>query len=108
MTVTFDSVELKNPEPFDIDRQVLISDTVLLSGKHSIQSTTETAIEATIKCHSDTIGDVTSLRAKIGTEGSLVVDGTTYTKCHISSWSNIEWASNQWEYSVGFKQDTTT
>ena len=107
MTVTFDGVELKNPEPFDMGRQVIINDTVLLSGKHSIQDTTETAIEVTIKCHSDTIGDVTNLRAKIGTEGSLVVDGTTYTKCHISSWSDIEWAKDKWEYSASFKQDTT-
>ena len=107
MTVTFDSVELKSPEPFEVDRQVLIGDTVLLSGKHSVQGTTETAISCTIKCHTETASDVSTLRAKIGTEGSLVVDVTTYTKCHISSWSETEWAKDKFEYTIGFKQDTT-
>ena len=107
MTITFDGVELKNPEPFDIDRQVLINDTILLSGKHSIQGSSETAIETKIKCHTASISDVTNLRAKIGTEGSLVVDGTTYTKCHISSWGEMEWGNDQWEYTIGIKQDTT-
>lgn len=107
MSVTFDGVTLKNPEPFELNHQIILADTVLLSGKHSIQGSSETAIEVTIKCHTDSIGDVTSLRAKIGTEGSLVVDSTTYTKCHISSWNDIEWANGKWEYSATFKQDTT-
>ena len=107
MTVTFDSITLQNPEPFEIDRQVLINDTVLLSGKHSIQDSTETAISCTIRCSTETASHVSDMRAKIGTEGSLVVDGTTYTKCHISSFSSSEWAKDKYEYTVGFKQDTT-
>jgi hypothetical protein len=107
MSVTFDSVALRNPEPFDIDRQVNISDTVLLSGKHSIQGSSETAVSLTIKCHTDTYSDVTSLRAKIGTKASLVIDSTTYTQCYISSWSEREWSKDKWEYTAGFKQDTT-
>jgi bifunctional N-acetylglucosamine-1-phosphate-uridyltransferase/glucosamine-1-phosphate-acetyltransferase GlmU-like protein len=107
MSVTFDSVELKNPEPIDIDHQVSINDTVLLSGKHSIQGSSETSISATFKCHTETYLYVTNLRAKIGTEASLVIDSTTYTKCHISAWSEKEWAKDKWEYTVGFKQDTT-
>ena len=107
MTITFDSVELMNPAPFEIDRQVIINDTVLLSGKHSIQSTDETAISLTLKCQTDTLSDVTNLRAKIGTEASLVIDGTTYTKCHISSWSETEWTPGKYEYNLGIKQDTS-
>lgn len=106
-TVTFDGIELKNPEPFDIDPQVLIKDTVLLSGKHSIQSASETAIACVIKCHTDSISDVANLRAKIGTEGSLIDGSDTYTKCHISSWKEVLWTKGKWEYTVGFKQDTT-
>lgn len=107
MTITFDSITLQNPEPFEIDRQVIINDAILLSGKHSIQGTTETAISCTIKCHTETASHVSDLRAKIGTEASLIVDGTTYTKCHISSWSESEWAKGKYEYQIGFKQDTT-
>ncbi|MBC2746258.1 MAG: hypothetical protein HF975_04480 [ANME-2 cluster archaeon] len=105
--ITFDGVELKHPEPFEIDPQVIVNETVLLSGKRSLQSSSETAVSVTIKCHTDTISDVTNLRAKIGTEGSLVVDSTTYTKCHISAWSEVLWSKGKWEYTVGFKQDTT-
>lgn len=107
MTITFDSIVLRNPEPFKIDRQPIVNDAVLLSGKHSLQSTSETAISCTISCHTETASHVSDLRAKIGTEGSLVIDGTTYTKCRISSWSESEWAKDKYEYSVGFKQDTT-
>jgi hypothetical protein len=107
MTITFDSIELKNPEPFDIDRQVIIADTVLLSGKHSIQATTETAILCTITGYTDTESNITNLRAKIGLEKSLVVDSDTYTKCYISSFTSKLWAKGEWIYTVGFKQDTT-
>ena len=107
MTITFDSVELKNPEPFDIDPQVIVGDTVLLSGKHSMQGTTETAISCTIKCSSETKSDMTNLRAKIGTEASLVIGSDTYTKCRIVSWSESEWAKGEYEFTVSFKQDTT-
>ena len=107
MTITFDGITLQNPEPFEIDRQPILNDTVLLSGKHSIQGSSETAISCTIRCSTETASHVSDLRAKIGTEGSLVVDGTTYTKCHISSWSESEWAKSKYEYVAGFKQDTT-
>lgn len=107
MTITFDSVTLQNPEPFDIDRQVIVNDTVLLSGKHSLQASSETAILCKIKCHTETASHVSDLRAKIGTEGSLVVDSDTYTKCRITSWSETEWAKDKYEYAVGFSQDTT-
>ena len=107
MTITFDSVELVNPEPFEINQQVLTGDTVLLSGKHSLQGTTETAISCTIKCHSETKSDMTNLRAKIGVEGSLIIGSDTYTKCRIVSWSESEWAKGKYEFTASFKQDTT-
>lgn len=108
MTVTFDGVELKNPMPFTINPQVLLNDTILLSGKHSIQGSTETAITCTITGYTATESDITNLQAKIGTEGSLVVDITTYTKCSISTFSSKLWAKGEWTYTVGFRQDTTT
>ena len=107
MTVTFDNVPLQNPEPVELDYQPIVNDTVLLSGKHSIQGSSETAILCTIKCHTDTYTNVSNLRAKIGAAKSLVIDGSTYTKCWISSWSETEWADGKWEYTVGIKQDTT-
>jgi len=107
MTVTFDSVELKNPMPFTINPQVLLNDTVLLSGEHSIQGSAETAISCTITGYTATESDITSLRAKIGTEGSLVVDSDTYTKCNIATFSSRLWAKGEWMYTVGFRQDTT-
>lgn len=107
MTVTFDSVELIDPAPFEIDPQVLINDTILESGEHSIQSSTETAISVTFHCTTSNENDVTNLRAKIGTEASLVIDSDTYTKCHIASFKSSLWAPGVWTYTVSFKQDTT-
>ena len=108
MTVTFDTVELPNPTPFDIDRQVLLTDTVLLSGRHSLQGTSQTAITCSITGYTDTESDITNLRAKIGTEGTLMVDSTSYDKCHIAAFTSKLWAKGEWTYTIGFKQDTTT
>lgn len=107
MTITFDSVELIDPAPFDENPQVLSNDTVLESGKHSCQTSSETALAVAFKCITSTKTDMTNLRAKIGTVATLSLDGTDYTKCHISSFSSQQWFPGEWTYSVSFKQDTT-
>lgn len=107
MTVTFDGITLQNPEPFEIDPQIITNDTVLLSGKHSGQLSSETAISLTLVCYTATYSDVSDLIAKIGTKADLIIDGTTYTKCYISSFPRSLWAKGEWTYTVAFKQDTT-
>ena len=105
--VTFDSVELKNPIIFDRDSNPIVNQTVLLSGKRSTQTTTETAISVSYRCSTETYSDVSNLKAKIGLQKTLTIDSTDFTKCSISSFKEREWYPGKWEYEVGFIQDTT-
>ena len=106
--VTFDSVELKKPIIFDRDSNPLTGKTILLSGKHSTQTSTETALSIAFRCSTETYSDVSNLRAKIGLKKTLSIDGTDFTKCSISGkFKEREWYPGKWEYEVGFIQDTT-
>jgi hypothetical protein len=105
MTITFDSVELIDPEPFEQSQNISISETILLSGKRSIQSSTEKALDVKFSCITETYTDISNLKAKIGLKKTLDIDGTTYT-CYISSFSERE-GLGYWEYEVGFKEDNT-
>jgi len=106
MTITFDSVELKNPEIFSKAWGVITNQTLLLSGKRSVQASSELAIGVSFGCRTGTYSDVSNLRAKIGSAYSLVIDSDTYTNCYISSFTEREWYPDEWEYDVTFVRDT--
>ena len=106
MAVTFDSVTLTNPEPYEFDWDVRTNETVLLSGKRKIQSTSEIGLHIGFVCHTDTLSDVTNLRAKIGTKASLVTGSDTYTNCYISLFKQTELLPGVYEYTVEFRRET--
>jgi len=106
MTVTFDSVELKIPSPFNKQPAIQLKDTVLLSGKHSLQSSTETALSVSFDCFTDTYSDVSNIFAKVGLIKSLVIGSEAARNCSISSWSEIEDPPGWWRYVIGFKEET--
>jgi len=106
--VTFDSVTLVNPEPFERNINPIASQTILLSGKRSVQMTTETALSISFRCSTETYSNVTDLEAKIGVQKTLTINGTNFTKCVISSFRKREWFPGYWTYEVSFVQDTTT
>lgn len=106
MTVTFGSIELKNPSPFNKTPAIQLKDTVLLSGKHSIQSTVETALSVSFSCFTDTYSDISNLWAKVGAVFSLVIGSEVARNCYISSWSEVEEPPGWWRYVVGFKEET--
>lgn len=105
--VTFDSVTLVNPEPFDRNINPIANQTILLSGKRSVQMTTETALSIIFKCSTETYSNITDLEAKIGLQKTLAINGTNFTKCVISSFRKKEWIPGKWTYEVAFIQDTT-
>lgn len=105
-TVTFDSITLIRPSPISKMPQIQIGDTVLLSGKHSIQSSTETALSVSFSCFTDTYTDVSNLFAKVGTVYALVIGSDASRNAYISSWSEIEDPPGWWTYTVGFKEET--
>lgn len=107
MSVVFDTITLPNPSPFDVEWPVLINESVLLNGKRSVQASAESAIRVTFKCFPATASDVSTMKGKIGTSGTLTIDGTSYTKCYISTFSYYETMPGQYTYTVGFIQDTT-
>lgn len=106
MTITFDGVELIDPQPFNKGYRVVIGTEELLSGKLAVQPSTETHLTIAFKCMTETYTDISGLFAKIGTKASLIIDGTPITNCYISSFSEKEWFPNKWEYSVAFLQET--
>lgn len=105
--VTFDSITLQNPEPFDRNDNPIANQTILLSGKRSVQMTTETALSIIFKCNTGTYSNITDLEAKVGLQKTLAINGTNFTKCVISSFTKKEWIPGEWAYEVGFVQDTT-
>lgn len=107
MAITFDSLELKNPEPFERDWGVQTNETKLYSGKTAVQASAETRLAVTFKCYTETYTDISNLRAKIGAPYTLSIDGTNYTQCYITSFKEEEWSSGKYNYEVEFVQDTT-
>jgi len=107
MSITFDSVTLINPEEFDLETIVKTNEVTLISGKNSVQTTTQTFIKVSFRCMTQTYSDVSNLRGKIGSKASLVIDGTTYNNCAITGFKECQIIPNVWEYEVSFTQDTS-
>ena len=108
MTTTFDSVALPHASKIGEIRDVLMSETVLLSGKRSIQSSTEVGLGARYRCLT-TWAEYKDILDCVGSSGSLVTEaGETYTNCYISS-IRVDESDDPGHYivEVEFRQDTT-
>jgi hypothetical protein len=111
MTITFDGVELVNAGEYDFELKTLTKETTLLSGKRSVQTSTETGLFVTIP-GAGTGAEVDAISAKIGAKGSLVLIEGTYTNCVISGnfkkkraggrYSGVDW----YFYEVSFVRET--
>jgi len=106
-SVTFDGVNLSRPSFPEFHRSPITNETVLVSGKRSVQSTDELGFRVTFRCWTNDQSDISNLRAKIGSPYTLVVDGVSYTNCYISRWTETKVDDLNWAYSVGFVRDTT-
>lgn len=105
--ITFDGVTLKNPAPYDDGPEGIANATILENGKVSVQYSTEPIYAFAFECATDTLSDITSLTAKIGTKASLIIDGTTYTNCVIKGKINrIQDPPGWWIYVVKFVRHT--
>lgn len=107
MTITFDGVELKNVQEFDRAPEVRSTVTTLASGAKSIQSSSTTGFRREYHCTTTSRSDVTALLAKIGTTGTLVEDGTSYTNCQITAWLKDRTYGDTYEYAVRIERDTS-
>ena len=109
MTVTFDSVEIPNASKISEEFPTLTKETTLLSGKISVQSSTEHGYGATFKGFG-TEAQADALLEKIGTKGSLIVNGATHGNCVIKGVPEKEESDNPaWFFiTLNFVQDTVT
>jgi len=108
MTTTFGGVTLPYASKIGEENDVLIKETVLLSGKRSIQTNPNAGLGTKYQCLG-TWAQYTAIRSMIGSSGSLVTEaGETYTKCYISSLMVRETdGPGDYQFEVGFRQDTT-
>jgi len=88
---------------------VQTKDTVLLSGKHSVQSNPNAGRGWTYSCFGSE-SDILSLMGMIGTSHTLVIGSESFAKCYIDGDVEIQESDNpNWvEFTVTFVQDTTT
>jgi hypothetical protein len=107
MTVSYNTVTLTDPSPFDIEWLPIINEVVLISGKRSIQASSATAIRVAFKCQTTSLAEITTLKGFIGSSYTLTIDGTSYMKCFISNLSYNEVLPGLYAYTISFIQDTT-
>lgn len=107
MTVSFGGVVLVEASKTKTEYTVQSKDTVLLSGKHSIQSNANAGKGWTYECLG-TDGDVLSLIGMIGAPHTLTIGTTSHTKCYISGNVSVQESDNPnyVTYTVSFVQET--
>lgn len=82
MSVTFDGVELLHASKLVNTIPVLANETILLSGKRSIQSNANYGFAANYT-FLGTFAQVTALLAKVGSPYTLIDNQETHTTCYI-------------------------
>jgi hypothetical protein len=105
--IFFDGVKLQNPEPFDHNWNPIVNQAILLTGKRSVQGSTETALSISFRCQTGSHRHITDLKAKIGGPYTLEIDDVSYDNCYIVAIRDTEWYPGEFEYTVSFVQDTT-
>lgn len=84
--------------------------TTLLSGKVSIQASSEQKFSRTYECYTEGLPEIMTLLAKIGVKGTLVDGSETITNCYIAppfSYKEVLWSSGKYVYTISFQRDTS-
>lgn len=110
MATTFDGAPfnpIKIPEKEVSFEQ---NETILLSGKVSIQTSSAQKFSRTYECYTEDLSEITTLLGKIGVKGTLVDSSESYTNCYIAppfSYKEVLWGSGKYTYTISFKRDTS-
>ena len=105
--VFFDNVKLQNPEPFDHNWNPIVNQTTLLTGKRSVQGSTEKALSVSFRCQTGSHQHISDLKEKIGGAYTLKIDEVSYENCYIVAIKDEEWYPGEFEYTISFVQDTS-
>lgn len=106
MTVTFGGTTLSNASTYEDDAGVICNVTRLLSGKVKVQASSETSFNPTFRCLTESSSEVSTVKGKIGTSSTLIIDSTSYTNCYIKSFKSKQYAPGKYSYEVSFVRDT--
>lgn len=109
MIVTFDSLPVSVIQEEEISTTWSLNETTLLSGKTYIQANSETKFGRSFQCYTESYSEISSLLGKIGSAGTLIIDGTSYTNCYISppfGYKEVIQGSGKYTYSIAFKRHT--
>lgn len=106
-TLTFQGVTIQVYQATDYAYDIQSKVSRLYSGELYVNlSTLDPSIfPRSFLCHTDAFSEITAVAALIGTFGDLVLDGTTYSDCYISSLSNVKElisGSGKYTYSISF------
>lgn len=109
MTVTIGGVVLPIPQMESVEYPVLINEARLYpSGKISIQASTEYGKGYQFQCVG-TSTQITDLLGKVGTAGTLVINGSSYSNFFIKSFGPVtkNTMTNYYSFHISLVQDTS-
>ncbi|WMW22736.1 hypothetical protein RE476_02640 [Methanolobus mangrovi] len=110
MATTFDGIPFS---PRLIPEKIIdfeFNATTLLSGKVSIQASSEQRFSRTYECYTESLSEITALLAKIGIKGTLTDGLENITNCYITppfSYKEVLWGSGKYTYTITFQRETS-
>jgi len=106
MSTTFCGVPLPNASKLSATPQIALTDELLLSGLHSIQTNPNIGLGTTFRCLG-TWDQYEAILGQVGISGTLVTEFDSFTKCSISGLKVLESDSvGRLYFDVEFKQET--
>lgn len=110
MSVTFDGLTLVKPRVMSREYPTRANEAITVSGKSSMQGSTNYGFRVTIRCTTETHSDVDAVLAKIGVKGTLTLGSETpRTKCMIigiPKEEDVMGNGTLWHLTVTFAQET--
>jgi hypothetical protein len=108
MIITFASLSVSAYQDSKRDYKIHLKETELYSGDmHVTLSTATSAFPISFDCYTASYTEISALVALIGTFGTLIIDGVSYTYCYISDFGSVfevVRGSGKYTYSISFGQ----
>lgn len=106
--IAFAGVILPNPSKIRYDYPTVVTDTVLLSGEHSVQATEEYGFKVSMECFGFS-SDVAAILGKVGIRGTLVLREAVYTDCFLTDGIRVDETDDSiyYRYAITVVRETT-